>query len=458
MSFELDSDTQDFILGLLEAFIGPVLESLFETLLEYFLALIHLMLGFVGNLFGLLINLLKDSINPMQASAESLNRLSSAICRDLIHLMLAFTGRLYGFLVYFCRSPIHVMQIFAESFQRVLEDLYLQIRSHTPLNIICFYAIVFFFVAYVFLPGKNKMNVIYVHKNIDTNAQMAIKEKVKNKIKKITILAEKIRAKQEGEKTHDFSNKLDQAILEIRSIKDLHNEFRQEMTDSHHQIIETLAPNKKHLISIECSYACNVKNTHNQIGEKKDDKHLVEKIVKFEEYLSPPTNHFGFHNGVRENKPSAPEIHQCNQFRLPKKIPRLTKLLPLSNKVNSRGIPTARNSKIIEKDAAIKKHAENTDNIHNIDGTHEKKNKKEVNDIESPGETVKLAAEKKEIPNGKEIAKVMDPVKLPSKVIIPRPPPIIAPKVTPIRVKGVKPLEDRSKYAPSPTIKSSPFG
>ena len=357
--------------------------------------------------------------------------------------------------------PILLMAAFAESIDGLLASLYLQIRGVDPLNIICFYTLVVF-LAYSLPPRKKKIQVIYVHKKIDTNAQQVIKDKVQTKMKEIKTFAEKFRAEHEGTKNHDFTKRLDQAILEIKTIQDLHNEFKQEIIDSHYQIIESLAPNKNPMVTrkeLECSSAWDVKKFDNQSHEKKDEKNITEEIVKLEEYTPPPANHFEANPVVKENKLSVPEIHQSNPFGPPKKIPELKKLPLAINRVNNRGgLPANNPPKVFSENIVVKEHAEIPDYTNKTNESEEKISKEQEDVIEIPPSIPKAFVEKKETRDGNEILKTMNPVKLPPKVVIPRPAPIIAPRPPPLRGKGVRPMEDRSKYVPPPTVKSSPFG
>ena len=139
--------------------------------------------------------------------------------------------------------PIVLMISFAECIEKVLTNIYLEIRGIYPLNIICFYIFVIFII-YLLTAKKKQGHIIYIRKTLNQTAQQSVKDEVQAKVKEIKSLIDRIKPSQNNNKQGDFIKKLDQAILEIKTIQDLHNEFKQEILDSHAQIIESLSPNQ----------------------------------------------------------------------------------------------------------------------------------------------------------------------------------------------------------------------
>lgn len=309
------------------------------------------------------------------------------------------------------------MIAFAEWVENALADLYIAIRGVEGLNLVCFY-LGLFLVAYCLAPKKRLAKVIYIHKKIDEKDQKSIREAVQGKIKELKTALDSLHSVKDGNKNSDFIKALDHALIEIRSIQDLHNEFKHEIIDSHSQIIDSLTPaNAKNANSISQL------NHHEQV---KDDQGLDGNHLQ-----SPPNNEL-----------KVPEI-QSNPFAMPKKV-QVLKTVPELKQLPLRAKPFAvPEAEVAKKEIPQVNSLENGESINNPI--------EEKPGIINPEENLIHKEEKNEISFPKTIAK------LPGKAIIPKFPAI--PKAVPIRGKAGRPIiEDRSKYVPPPTIKSNPFG
>ena len=293
--------------------------------------------------------------------------------------------------------PLSVMISFAETSEELLGSVYFWIRNKSPLNIVCFYIFVLVLIRFLY-SEKNKSNIIFVKKILDDKGQKNVKEKLLEKMKEVRGFIEELKA----EKKNDLNDKIDQAMNEIKKIQDLHNEFKEDILDSHTQIIDSLTGNKKKIEigrnGLERQGFCNDYESIEQKNEENLNFNYETKqgLVVPEVHISNPFAH----NGIKsENRPQKLSIPIINKYP---KIPRPQE--------------EVKNEKIEKNDFLPEKKIP----------TIEKK---------SPSENL--------IPN-QSISK-------PITTNAFRPPPI--------RGKGTKPIsDDRSKYIPPQSIKSNPFG
>ena len=206
--------------------------------------------------------------------------------------------------------PLSVMISFAETSEELLGSVYFWIRNKSPLNIVCFYIFVLVLIRFLY-SEKNKSNIIFVKKILDDKGQKNVKEKLLEKMKEVRGFIEELKA----EKKNDLNDKIDQAMNEIKKIQDLHNEFKEDILDSHTQIIDSLTGNKKKIEigrnGLERQGFCNDYESIEQKNEENLNFNYETKqgLVVPEVHISNPFAH----NGIKsENRPQ----YSCYIFHI----------------------------------------------------------------------------------------------------------------------------------------------
>jgi hypothetical protein len=285
----------------------------------------------------------------------------------------------------------------------VKQAIGLDLPTHTisTLNLVVFYLLVLLFI-YFLTPKAKKAKVIYVKKTIDPKSKEIIKELVKSKFKELKTLIDSNRNALDYNNSPEFAKKMDQVILEIKKIIDLHKEFKNEILDSHYKIISDLCPEKSVTASLEVQKPEVPEHLH-EVNNKINSEEIIEPNLPSRN-LRPPNIQTKSPFPIKDSKIPRDALPQNPQF--PKK-----KEEPLGLEKNS--------------------------------STPEAFEEQKINKIEK-----------------NELGLPSNPIEIPRpKPVIPRPVPIGLPKLPPIRGKANKPTtEERSKYVPPSTIKSSPFG